>query len=84
MKSLIATVTAILALAVITAPALARPADNGPQTVVRSDRVEPVPAAPDGGTATIVYVLIGLGAAVTLGGAAVWGARAVIASPRRP
>jgi hypothetical protein len=69
MKSLIATVIAVIAPAAITAPALAMPADNGPKTVVQADRAQPLRVDADAGTAAIVYVLIGVGAAIVLGGA---------------
>ena len=74
MKSMIVTAIAVIALATITAPALAMPADNGPKTVVQADPKQPLRVEADAGTATIVYVLIGLGAATLLGGAAYLGA----------
>jgi hypothetical protein len=74
MKSMIATVNAVIALATITAPALAMPADNGPKTVVQSDPGQALRVEADTGTAMIVYVLIGLGAAIVLGGAGYMGA----------
>jgi hypothetical protein len=69
-KSLIATVIAIIALTTIAAPALAMPADNGPKTVAQAEPKQPLRVEAGTGTATIVYVLIGLGAATVLGGAA--------------
>jgi|tagenome__1003787_1003787.scaffolds.fasta_scaffold20250671_2 hypothetical protein len=77
MKSLIVTVIAVIALATITAPALAMPADNGPKTVVQADPGQPLQVEADAGTATIVYVLIALGAVTILGGAAYLGAHRV-------
>jgi hypothetical protein len=74
MKAMLVTVIAIVALATITAPALAMPADNGPKTVVQADTGQPPRVQTDAGTATIFYVLIGLGAVTLLGGAAYLGA----------
>jgi hypothetical protein len=84
MKSFIATATAILALAMLAGPALAMPADNGPKTVAQAPRTESTPVAPDDGTATIVYVLIGVGAALSLGAGGFLGARAVTQHHARP
>jgi hypothetical protein len=84
MKSFLATITAILALATIAAPALAMPADNGPKTTARAESSMPGPVTPADGTAAIVYVLIGAGGALTLGAGAYLGARVVAGRPARP
>jgi hypothetical protein len=75
MKAMLVTVIAVIALATITAPALAMPADNGPTTVVQAHHGQPLQVEADAGTATIFYVLMGFGAATLLGGAAYLGAR---------
>src|SRR5689334_11416709 len=82
MKSFLATITAILALAVIAVPALAMPADNGPKTAARAE--SPRPVAPTDGTAAIVYVLIGAGGALTLATGGYLAARVVAGRPARP
>jgi hypothetical protein len=82
MKSLLATITAVLALATIAAPAPAMPADNGPKPAARAE--SPGPVAPADGTAAIVYVLIGAGGALMLGAGGYLGARVVAGRPARP
>ena len=64
MRSTIAVLAAVLALAVTAAPALSMPAyDSRSETIVRPAAVaQPdgaVPAAPDGGAGALVVVLIG-------------------------
>ena len=67
MKSLVAVTAVILALRIVAVRALARPADNGPNTGAEADRAaQQTRIALDHGPATIVYVLIGLGAVLTL------------------
>ena len=75
MKCFITTWAATLALAIVTAPALAMPADNGPATPSGADPVQPTRVALEHGTATIVYVLIALGAVLTLTACAYAGVR---------
>jgi hypothetical protein len=84
MKSFIATVTAILALATIASPAFAMPADNGPAPVAPASSRPPAPPARADGTAAIVYVLIGVGAALALSAGGYVGARVTTARLARP
>jgi hypothetical protein len=77
MKCFIATWAAILALAVVAAPALAMPADNGPKTTAGTDAARPARIKLDHGPAPIVYVVIGLGAVLTLTAAGYAGLRVV-------
>jgi hypothetical protein len=64
MRSSLAVIGAVVALAVTAAPALSMPAyDSRSETIVRpaavAQPVDAVPAAPDGGAGTLVVVLVG-------------------------
>jgi hypothetical protein len=75
MRSFISLLVAV-ALACITAvPALARPADNVAIPVAQARHAAPIAPAGNEGTPAYVYVLIGCGAALALGGGGFLGAR---------
>jgi hypothetical protein len=84
MRSLLTTVTVAAVLAASASTAAARPAaDSGvagePESVSAA-----APVQPSDGTATLTYVLVGMGGVVSLAGAAGLGAHVARRPPRMP
>jgi hypothetical protein len=77
MKSTIAMLLTLVALACSAAPASAMPADNGPSPAGHT--TPPRPGAPPdaSGLGTAVYIVIGVGAALALATGGYFGARAI-------
>jgi hypothetical protein len=76
-KSTIAMLLTLVALACSAAPALAMPADNGPPAVGSTTPAGPGAPAPANGLGTAVYIVIGVGAALALGTGGYFGARPI-------
>jgi hypothetical protein len=66
MKSIVATLLTLVALACTAAPALAMPADNGPPAAGHDTSRAPAPKTPDTGLGTTLYIVIGVGGALAL------------------
>jgi hypothetical protein len=77
MRSFTALLVAAALACIVAVPASARPADNGPSAITHARHATPAAPVGDDGTATWVYVLIGCGAALSLGAGGFLGARAV-------
>ena len=77
MKSLISLLVALAVACVLAVPASAMPTDTGRQPVAHVQHATPIAPASDDGTPTLVFVLIGCGAAAALGAGGYMGARSV-------
>jgi poly(3-hydroxybutyrate) depolymerase len=77
MKSFLALLATAAVACAVAAPALAMPADNGPQVVAHVRHAAPVAPVDGDGTPALVFVLIGCGAAAALGAGGYMGARSV-------
>jgi hypothetical protein len=83
MRSFIALVVVVV-LACTAVPALAVPTENSRPTAAHVERAAPPAPADDGGTAVVVYLLIGVGGGLALAGGGYLGARTVAARHLRP
>lgn len=81
MKSFIVLLVAAALAVAVAVPASAQPADNGPRPVAHVERATPAAPTGDAGTPAYVYVLIGCGAALSLGAGGFIGARSVTRRP---
>ena len=77
MKSILAMLLTLVALACSAAPASAMPADNGPPAARTTTLAGPAAPAPANDPGTAVYIIIGVGAALALGTGGYLGARAI-------
>lgn len=77
MKSFIALLVAAALACAVAVPASAQPADNAPRPVPQLRRSAPTAPLGNDGTPACVYVLIGCGAALSLGAGGFIGARSV-------
>ena len=79
MKSTLAMLLTLVALACSAGPASALPADNGPPATRTTTLAGPAAPAPADGPGTAIYIVIGVGAAVALalGTGGYLGARAI-------
>ena len=84
MKSFIAVVAAVVLVAAMAVPALAMPVDKGARPAASVKHVAPTPTASQGGTDTVAYVLIGVGAALAFGAGGYMGARSIGSRQGRP
>jgi hypothetical protein len=84
MKSFIAVVVAVVVVGAMAVPALAMPVDKGARPASSVKHVAPVPPSGQGGTDTVAFVLIGVGAALAFGAGGYMGARSIGARQVRP
>jgi hypothetical protein len=77
MRSLIALLAVAALACAIAVPASAMPTDHAPRAVAHVRDAAPVAPAGDDGTPAFVYVLVGCGAALSLGAGGFIGARSV-------
>ena len=81
MKSFIALLVAAALACAVAVPASAQPADNAPHPVPQLRHSAPTAPLSNDGTPAYVYVLIGCGAALSLGAGGFIGARSVTRLP---